>query len=100
VARVGALIRESLSAGDLFVRNRDEEFVALLASGEAKDVRALARHLRKAIWDLARSGEGVRLEVAVDVIMVPSDSAALSDLLPSDIRDIAPQIHGSHQRVH
>lgn len=100
VARVGALIRESLSVGDLFVRNRDEEFVALLASGEAKDVRALARHLRKAIWDLARSGEGVRLEVAVDVIMAPSDSAALSDLLPSDIRDIAPQINGSHQRVH
>lgn len=100
VARVGALIRDSLSVGDLFVRNRDEEFVALLASGEAKDVRALARHLRKAIWDLTHSGEGVKLEVAVDVIMAPSDSATLSDLLPSDIKEIAPFLGASRQRVH
>lgn len=100
VAQVGALIRESLSVGDLFVRNRDEEFVALLASGEAKDVRALARHLRRAIGDLFRVGEGIRLEAAVDVIMAPSDSVALSELLPGDIRDIAPHLHASPQRVH
>lgn len=100
IARLGALIRDSLSVGDLFVRNRDEEFVALLASGEAKDVRALARHLRKAIWDVARSTEGVRLEVAVDVIMAPSDSVALSELLPGNMRDLPPRLHGSHQRVH
>lgn len=100
VARVGALLRESLSPGDLLVRNRDEEFVALLATGEAKDVRVLARHLRKSIWELTRTADGVRLEVAVDVIMAPNDSAALSELLPGGIRDIAPHATASPERVH
>ncbi len=100
VTRVGILLREALSPGDLLVRNRDEEFVALLATGEAKDIRVLARHLRKSIWEATRSSDGVGLEVAVDVIMAPSDSAALSDLLPGDIRDIAPKTPAPPQRIH
>jgi putative nucleotidyltransferase with HDIG domain len=85
IAALAKRLKQALSAGDLLVRSRDDEFVALLARGEAKDVRALAKTLRKLVSDFNNEQpEGLRFEISVDAMLAPIDSAALWDLLAMD----------------
>jgi len=78
-------LKQALATGDLLVRSREDEFVALLARGEAKDVRALARALRVLVQEFNRGLPGaLQLEVAVDAMLAPIESAALWDLLATE----------------
>jgi putative nucleotidyltransferase with HDIG domain len=95
-------LRGSLASGDLLVRSRDNEFVALLARGEAKDVRILSRKLRKVVQEMNRlRPDGVQLDVAIDAMLAPIDSTAISDLLSVDVAAIAePYLQPPLTRVH
>ena len=95
-------IKDSLGSSDVLVRIRDNEFLALLSRTEAKDVRALSRHLRRVVEGLnqARVGED-RLDVAVDAILSVADSAAILELLPADFATVAqPYLRSSAGQVH
>jgi putative nucleotidyltransferase with HDIG domain len=95
-------VKASLAPGDLLVRSRDDEFVALLARGEAKDVRALAREMRGRVQRInLRYPERLRIDVAIDAMLAPIDSSAIRDLLPADPVAVASQApHQSRNRVH
>jgi len=85
VSTLAEKLRQTLATGDLLVRSREDELVALLTRGEAKDVRALARSLRELVREFnCGLPMSLQLEVAVDAMLAPIESAALWDLLTDD----------------
>jgi putative nucleotidyltransferase with HDIG domain len=95
-------LKGALASGDLLVRSHDNELVALLARGEAKDVRALARQLREHVHAInLRYPENLRLDVAIDAMLAPIDASAIWDLLPADLVALHSQpVRQSRNRVH
>jgi putative nucleotidyltransferase with HDIG domain len=94
-------LKRGLATGDLLVRSRDDEFVALLARGEAKDVRQLARSLRGLVREF-NSGlpTTLQFEVAVDAMLAPIESAALWDLLSTDPTTLVANQPAAGRLVH
>jgi putative nucleotidyltransferase with HDIG domain len=95
ISGLAVKLRECLSPADLLVQNRENEFVALLARAEAKDVRALARQVRRAVEEFECGPDAhCALDVAVDAILAPIDSDALADVLSADVASFAEPLFG------
>lgn len=82
---LSAAIKSALSSSDLLVRYKDEEFVALLARADAKDVRTLANSIRRVTSSL-RYGPKLdrRVDIAVGAVIAPMNVGAFWELLESD----------------
>ena len=75
-------LQASLGPGDLLVHSRDSEFVALLARGDAKDVRTLTRQLQQSLLQLNHDrSELPNVEIAISAILAPIDSSTIWDLM-------------------
>ncbi len=85
IADLTTRLRHSLSGSDLIVRNRDDEVAILLSRVESRSVKSIARLARQTVSEMNGALPPThQLEVAVEAMLAPVDSAVIWELLYSE----------------